>query len=162
MKYLAILSIFTFFLSACQTTATNSNQDDNGGGKPVATTVQTLLNDNRGKWNKAAIKNYQYEYQRSCFCPPEYREPLIVKVSNGQITKTTVKKTGKPATEKLKALTVNQLFDKVQDAIDKKAHSIKVEYDDQYGFPASITIDYDQRMADEELYLSAKNLQVSQ
>ena len=39
----------------------------------------------------------------------------------------------------------------VQDAIDREAHRLDAEYDRGYGFPASVSIDYDEMVIDEEM-----------
>jgi hypothetical protein len=55
---------------------------------------------------------------------------------------------------------IPKLFDLVQDAIAKKAHSLSVTYHPTLGYPTQINIDYDQQMADEELYLTIDKLEV--
>ena len=47
--------------------------------------------------------------------------------------------------------TVAGLFDLIQEAIDQGAYSISVVYHPDLGYPASLGIDYDRRIADEEV-----------
>ena len=54
---------------------------------------------------------------------------------------------------------VEQLFDAIQDGIDRNADFIDVEYDFTYGYPTSVYIDYDRRVADEELSITTRGLE---
>ncbi len=47
--------------------------------------------------------------------------------------------------------TINSLFDLVQDAYERDAHEIQVEFDPGRGYPIRIWIDYVEMMADEEM-----------
>ena len=47
-------------------------------------------------------------------------------------------------------VTVEELFALLQDAVRRKAARIEVSYDERYGYPTELFIDYDERMADEE------------
>ena len=55
-------------------------------------------------------------------------------------------------------LTIPQMFDKIEAAIAERACSIEVRFDLAAGYPADATIDYDRRLADEELRLSVSEL----
>jgi hypothetical protein len=46
----------------------------------------------------------------------------------------------------------------IKDAIARNASSLTVKYDPKLGYPTQINIDYDQQMADEELYLTIEKL----
>ncbi|MYE89106.1 hypothetical protein F4X33_08950 [Candidatus Poribacteria bacterium] len=46
--------------------------------------------------------------------------------------------------------TVDKLFDLLQEAIDKNAHSISVDYHSELGYPVSASIDYEEYTVDEE------------
>lgn len=52
--------------------------------------------------------------------------------------------------------TVDGLFDLIQAAIDQNAFSISVEYNTQLGYPARASIDFDERIADEERGFTAE------
>jgi hypothetical protein len=67
--------------------------------------------------------------------------------------------TGEPVTTELyHAMTVEQLFAVVSDALDQNAYSVAVEYDDDWGYPRDIYIDYDREMVDDELSITAQDL----
>ena len=47
-------------------------------------------------------------------------------------------------------VTIDGLFDTIQDAIDRKASEINVNYDPEFGYPMDARLDYVENMADEE------------
>ena len=47
--------------------------------------------------------------------------------------------------------TINGLFDLVQDAYNRNAHEVQVEFDPSRGYPTRIWIDYVLMMTDEEM-----------
>jgi hypothetical protein len=46
----------------------------------------------------------------------------------------------------------------VSAALDQNAFSVTVAYDDDWGYPRDIYIDYDREMVDDELSITAQNL----
>ena len=53
--------------------------------------------------------------------------------------------------------TIDGIFDQIQNAIDVNAFLINVTYNDKFGFPENVIVDFELQMADEELYLSVSN-----
>ena len=47
--------------------------------------------------------------------------------------------------------TIDGLFDLVQDAYDRDAHEVQVDFDPDRGYPTRIWIDYVEMMMDEEM-----------
>ena len=58
--------------------------------------------------------------------------------------------------ESLNLPTLDGLFANIQDGINANAFRVSVTYDEQYGYPKSIGIDYEEMMADEEYFVTAK------
>jgi hypothetical protein len=118
-----------------------------------------VLAENREKWRSQGIDDYEFVLQRLCFCG--LTNPARVVVRDGARLSVTDTTTGEPIPAQFAQyyLTVEELFDFVEDAIDRKAHSIVVEYDATYGFPASIQIDYEQNTVDEEMAFQATSFQ---
>lgn len=112
-------------------------------------------------WAKQKISNYRYTLRRSCFCLPKATEPVRIAVRNGKVTSMVAASNGQPVNREYftKYDSIAKLFDIVEDAIAKKAHRVSVTYHPTLGYPTQITIDYDQMMADEELYITIDNLQ---
>lgn len=126
----------------------------------VSNTAQ--LQQSKRLWAKQKIANYRYTLSRSCFCVPEARQPVKIEVRNGKVTSLVAANSGKAVNPEYfsKYDSIPKLFDIVQDAIAKKAHRISVTYHPTLGYPTKIEIDYDQQMADEELYVTVENLEV--
>jgi hypothetical protein len=57
-------------------------------------------------------------------------------------------------------LTVPDLFDLIQDALDRKAVLLAVRYDPIYGYPTRIDIDYSADAVDDEVSMSARELTI--
>ncbi len=115
------------------------------------------------KWQQKKPPHYAYTLRHTCFCPPEYTQPLEIRVSAGVIQQATLLTDQKPLPpeRKAEAKTVKALFAIIQNAIDRKAASIVVKYDANYGFPTSISIDLDARMADEEIYYTVSDFKIA-
>lgn len=115
------------------------------------------------QWQRNRPEHYAYTLQRTCFCPPEANKPLEVRVFQGKVQQATVMPDGTPLPSErmFNALTVEELFTKIRDAIDNKAVSVEAQYDPQYGYPISIRIDYSSMLADEELHLTASGFKIA-
>ena len=124
--------------------------------------VQKRLTESRRKWVEKGIKNYQFEFQRICFCPPAYTKKVKLTVRDGVVESIQQADTGE-VVDKSKYefyLTVEGLFDYIQAAIDKKAHSVNVLYDAELGYPTSVEVDYIERAVDDEIRFKTGNLVV--
>ena len=54
--------------------------------------------------------------------------------------------------------TIADLFDLIEDALDRKASYFSAAYDPSYGYPVRIEIDYSSSTADDEVAISARDL----
>lgn len=111
------------------------------------------------KWQETRPDAYTYTLQRGCFCMPEITKPMEISVNQDTISNVNVLPEGTPLADEFKnfALTVDSLFQTIHEAIDQKAATLDVKYDQVYGFPTHIYIDRDKMMADEELSLDASD-----
>ncbi|MHC5725221.1 MAG: DUF6174 domain-containing protein [Nostoc sp.] len=112
-------------------------------------------------WRRQRIPNYRYEFTRSCFCFPKATELVVIEVRNGVTTSITSKETGKLVDRQLfqKYNTIPKLFNIIRNALIRKAANLTVQYDPIIGYPTQINIDYDRRIADDEIFFTIKNLQ---
>jgi hypothetical protein len=120
---------------------------------------QAALDANRARWDAANVPDYQYRMQRGCFCAPELTEPGIVKVRDGAI-QSVESPDGLSLLDPADYLTIDGLFDVIQDAIDAGADAFQVTYDETFGVPISISVDYLLPAADDEISYSATELVV--
>ncbi|MGV6808887.1 MAG: DUF6174 domain-containing protein [bacterium] len=118
------------------------------------------LNENRAKWENADFALYDYQLQRSAFTLPEFLRPIQVNVNtgNGEVS-STFADDGQPVPDDypFANTTIDDVFDLIADAIENGADNVNVTYDEQFGYPTSVAIDYSEQIADEELFLSISN-----
>ncbi|MDX1419890.1 MAG: DUF6174 domain-containing protein [Rubricoccaceae bacterium] len=121
--------------------------------RPVVTSSTAEgLADARGRWAEADLDDYQLEYTRACECLRAAAGPFLVTVEGGAVTEVEPL-SGEPLPDGYEPFTVVRLFDAIDEAFDEGADAVDVVYDAALGFPVRIAIDYDARVADEELYL---------
>lgn len=119
--------------------------------------VKAHLLQARRQWVAQGLADYTYVFSRSCFCVFEYREPVTITVRGGNIVSVVTVANGSPR-DSSTYQTIEGLFDDIQQAIDEEAATIRADYDPSRGYPTSVYIDIDQRMADEEISFEARSL----
>ena len=112
-------------------------------GAPVDDTYLTAL----AQWRDANIGSYFLGYAPTCFCMPA---ELDVTVTNGTITNVVNVVTDPDAPSDWSALTVDDMFVALRNAIVGGANDIGVDYHPTQGRPVSFFIDVDEFIADEE------------
>lgn len=112
-----------------------------------------LLQVNRELWDSHNILAYKYDFQRICFCPQELTAPVTIQVQNKRIVAVSEVATDEPvdAARWEYYLTVEELFDEINAAIDQEAYEIVVDYNSELGYPASVELDADKYTIDEEV-----------
>ncbi len=125
--------------------------------------LQAGLNANRAKWQAFAVDTYAYEFGNHCSCPPQIVGPTLIVVENGEVAELR----GADGTvfepqEGVRYPTIEELFDTVQTALDggRGPSTVSVRYDDAWGYPINIDVDWDPGLADEETSYIAANLVV--
>jgi hypothetical protein len=129
----------------------------------VTESRQTELDTNLALWESHRAVDYDYFYQRSCFCMEVMRTKYEVQVRNDTVDGAFSAEDGTPAKPDMLGNwlpTIEGIFDQIQSAIDQSAYSMKIQYNDTFGYPMSVSIDYNPMMADEELYVSAEGLEI--
>ncbi len=111
-----------------------------------------LLRQNMARWASRGPADYRYVITRFCECLAESAGPTTVVVRNGEV-ETRRYATGASVHPQYESLftPVPGLFDLIRRAIDTPAAGLAVRYDDTYGFPASIQIDWVAGTADDEV-----------
>lgn len=117
------------------------------------------LEDARQLWQAQGWDSYAFTLQRLCFCGGG-TDPAEVVVRNNERVSVTDIATGEPIPSEFTQyyLTVPELFDFIEDAIDREAHEIDVSYEPSVGYPASVRIDYIKNAIDEEMAFEASDL----
>jgi len=136
---------------------------DNEEAKDTTESRQAELDLNRGLWDSHQAMDYDYYYQRSCFCMYDYRKQFEVQVRNHTVDAAFAVEDGSPAPDDMLESwlpTIDGIFDQIQSAIDRSAISMMIQYNDTYGYPMSVSVDYIEMIADEELYVNANGLEI--
>ena len=155
MKKLLII-VLAIVLSACTTIA--------NAGEPKSEVQQA-----RDKWQAANISHYRIHLFVSCFCAFNDEMPLIVEVKDGEVV-SLESATGKdlnPTNLQYyeRYLTIDKLFAEIEKGFKAEgseegaADKVEVEYDETYGFPTTITIDFIEEAIDDELYLTVADFE---
>jgi hypothetical protein len=141
MRRMLILALVALTLAGCS----GGNLD---GGRAVLTATTTA---NRAIWEKAAIANYEYVYQRSCFCGADFIRPLRIQVRNGTVSAVSFYDTGEAVTDTTLGPfpTIDGVFDDLQSQL-LQAHDVNAAFDPRLGFPTQYSVDREANVVDEE------------
>jgi hypothetical protein len=123
-------------------------------------------NDDRGlgaaraRWAEQRLSSYRITSQTGCFCGSDFVAPIRLVVVADKVTAASYVADQRAVSDTIlrNQLTVEDAFDKIQDALDRKAVDLQVTYDPQLGYPRSIQIDYSKMIADEEWSLKLSDL----
>ncbi|MCI5144479.1 MAG: hypothetical protein D3923_02895 [Candidatus Electrothrix sp. AR3] len=125
---------------------------------PPTNPDQDNLSNNRALWESSHLSTYTYTYtytnKRECLCTPV--EDLLITVNNGQVTSNADTSPAPEISNQL--MTVEELFQVIEQAISDQVDRLDVIYNPTLGYPERITIDVDERMVDEELIHIVKDL----
>ena len=126
---------------------------------PGGSNEELELLRNRQRWASAGLHDYEFDFQRICFCTPEATEPVHIVVRKDVVTSVVRTRDGQPASTQYTTWPrVDELFEDVQRRLSPRAERIDVQYDPTYGYPRSIVVDVMLMTADDEYALTAGNL----
>ena len=109
------------------------------------------LVEQRELWESQGLSDYSFEVRRLCFCP--LRERVRVRVVDGAVAGAVDTVAG----EELRGdevgwyLSIDGLFDLLDDAYGQGAHRVEADFHASRGYPTHLWIDYHENIADEEL-----------
>lgn len=99
-----------------------------------------------------------------CLCP--YTESVIVEVRDGRAV-SVEDWSGAPASGEIDfsryfqhADTIDKLFGLIERALEEDADVVSVEYDEEYGFPTDISIDWYREGYDDEVWYAVREFEV--
>jgi hypothetical protein len=121
------------------------------------------LEDARKRWGNQLVEIYEIDFRRSlCECLPEATKPVRIRVNTNVIESAVRLADSEPLpSEQLDLyLTVEQLFDRIEDVISGDPYSFEAEYDSEFGFPRSVSWDRDSGVADDEIEFTMGNLDI--
>ena len=116
---------------------------------PTGGSEQERLDAARARWEAIGIDDYTWSYRRTCFCPPL---AVTVVVEDGVAISHELEADaagGPTTTEEVEILTMDDLFDEVQSAIDT-ADKLTAAYDDETGRVTTLDVDQITNAVDDE------------
>lgn len=125
---------------------------------------------NREKWSENGPTSYSMVQSRGCFC--ENYGDLELVVEDGEIVEVRDPETGGPAMpwsddepvepEDVRGmyLTIEELFDEIDEMRKERNSVFEVTYDEELGYPTSIDVDGRRRIQDDELFISVEDVKV--
>lgn len=145
---LVVRGLLLLAVVSCSITATTGRSSE-----------ELELARNRQRWVSAGIHDYEFDFQRICFCLPEATESVHIVVRQDVVTSVVRTRDGQPASVRVTAWPrVDELFGDVQQRLDQRAERLDVRYDPTYGYPRSVVVDIVLQAADDEYSLTADNL----
>lgn len=120
--------------------------------------MREQLDDARRLWAAQGVADYDITVLRLCGeCLDVWTRPYRVSVRDGVVLTVVDEQTGTGAPLDY-GRTVERLFDFVQETLDRDPWRISVTYDASWGFPATVSVDYDKEAVDDEVVLRARDL----
>lgn len=113
------------------------------------TALRTELAANRSKWEALGILSYEYETNETCYCDPDTLRTVRVSVEEGVVTSVVAVGNGE-VLENEGYETIDEQFDRVEEAFDFPADFVTIRYDPLYGYPISAEFDWWAGIADDE------------
>lgn len=154
---LVVVAVWAAALARCGDGPVEPRIDE----EPDASVSQQTLSANRRRFNENVGSSYTYEYQNVCFCGPDTRRNVRVTVCDGARVRVVGIDDGTaiPREQWNTFLTIAEIFDDIQRAIDERAASVRVDFDESLGYPQEVHIDVDERIADEERGSIVRNVE---
>ncbi|HEY3393295.1 MAG TPA: DUF6174 domain-containing protein [Lacipirellulaceae bacterium] len=128
---------------------------------PAATALaldQPELDANRALWDSHNITNYDFQAQVECFCPPDLVRPAVVSVRMDSIASVVDAQTFEPRNP-ADYLTIDAMFDRLQQALNSDDLVIDAQFDSTLGHPSFFRID-EPILADDEYSWTVEKLTV--
>ena len=113
------------------------------------------LQEQEKKWKKQGIIDYEFTSQISCFCQSDYTLPKAIVVKNDEIQ--SINGVAYANLEYENHMTIDELFDYIEDHQNKNPVIENLEFDSVYGFPSYIYFDISEVIADDEISYTITN-----
>jgi hypothetical protein len=123
---------------------------------------QTELDEHRALWDAAGVADYRMRFQRLClFCDVQFLTPVRITVVADTIDQITDAETGELVEETVDGafLTIDEIFDVIQGAIDDDAVEIDVRYDKQLGYPTDVQIDLSRALINDDAQFEVREFE---
>lgn len=123
---------------------------------------RAALERSRDRWGNELVDTYRYTLSMSCECIGGFTGPVVIEASEEQITSITPLREDVEVPEEqwTAFLTVYDMFELIESAIDQRAHQFDVQYDAALGHPVTISLDLREQYVDDELLIQVSDLEI--
>lgn len=91
------------------------------------------------KWRQAGLANYRYVSSVDCYCAPEYTRPMVVTVTNGQVTSVADSATGAAQPVSIRQ-PVDSMFANLFRVTGGDPSQVDALFDATYGYPVRVSV----------------------
>lgn len=130
------------------------------------------IEQNKQKWQDANVSRYRFHLNIGCFCVFSQDMPLLIEVQNGEVVSMEYQSGNEIDAANREYFqrfaTIDKLFAEIEngfqtgdssDSSQNKADEVAVEYDETYGFPTQVNVDFIKNAVDDELSLTLSNFE---
>lgn len=115
----------------------------------------------RSQWESRSPATYSFVFQRSCFCGTEFLQAVRITVADGTVVSAVFADDGTPIQTPLPEVpTIPDLFDEIEAAIAARADRMDVTYDEGYGYPVDVSIDFIVQAVDDEMFFQVSEFDI--
>jgi hypothetical protein len=118
----------------------------------------------RQKWQEAAISHYRFHLNMVCFCAFAENMPLVIEVQDGQVVSMEYQNGNEIDPASLEFFrryeTIDKIFAELEKAASGEADEVAISFDNTYGFPIQIDIDFVKEAIDDELAMTISGFEV--
>lgn len=120
------------------------------------------LERSRDRWHDQLVHTYRHMLTMGCECIGGFTGPVVIEVTDRQITSLVpVREDVDVPEEQWSSFhTVESLYELIDTAIDQRAYRFDVRYHPLLGYPAQISLDFDQQVVDDELLIQVSDLEI--
>lgn len=147
---MSTLKRFTLILSLIALTACSA--------APTST-----LATNRQKWEGQRISHYRFYLSVICFCAFRDKMPLTIEIKDGQVVSmldSQAQSVSEFADTFERYNTIEKLFGVLDSALNGGADKVTVDYNADYGYPQSTSVDYIELAMDDEMSFTISEFEI--
>ena len=129
------------------------------GGGIVDASLKEELDKNIKLWNSFKYTQYEFDLEITCFCSNSRKRRI--QVINNKINQPIINlDNDNMEYNDSHNRNIKDLFEYIEEEMYKSPDVITISYDDKYGFISKVEIDYNNRIADEEIGYEITNFKI--
>lgn len=131
------------------------------GGEARTSPSDAQIQASLKQWQSHNIDSYQLNFRISCYCMSETTAEKVLHIDDGAITEAYYLDSGEPVPAGdlyQDLLTVEQAFELIHSLKAQSPFELRVSFDDTYGYPTGIHVEFVEDLADDEQSWYLSNL----